>query len=617
MQFEERIPSRRAEIDALRQMSLESLSDVAAASAAFDRVIADMREHGDTWRSRAQPILDAMKQKRQRWGDWAPLAKEQSALMLHFFGRKAKADGSEKIEGVIHEFGRRLRERRTELWNEEFPNFSLRTAKEIVLIQDARLRRGENRVHAMQHIQGAFVGLKHDWELLRLGGPRYTLQERLRKQSPVRQYDVMMRQLERDIPRLVKSAPKARPARLDDVAFLWREALVRTEVLWREGSSFQDKIAFLRKYGNGMVDDAEIDVMIVADERENFIALATSDVLNGLRSRVAQQQERREETERRERARLYHPALDMFRMEARGMYRSALNASFWKKDVPREVREHVFSGVERTEEERLKELVTDVAACRRMLGMVSTAYARAKTVEDQLYLEGKAPEKKVKARQLRSVIDRYLKAEEKEVTAWNNAKYADGWGISPSQRNDVLRYEFRQFCKLGERAFQDEEFLSAPLGLRKAIVSWCFLRSRLRTFEIYTQWLIDENPALAQVVTNLPPVFVVPEIEKKQKHEDEDENEDEEDVEVSEEEKAALVLPVQAERTGDAAGGGAFDDIEPTSGADSGTRGGEENTDDDNTPAEVPVRPAEQEDEQGRASALDEHGAKLVKALSE
>ncbi len=617
--FNNDILVEHGEINTLLAMPMDTEEEVRAARETFDMVIANMKDYLEDWKKTVSPILDDLKAKNQRWGPWGGLSKEHGALVRRFFGRKAKAEGEETIEGVLQQLGRRLRERsreiREEKWNEEFPDFAADAAKLIINLQDARLRREQKRVDALNTIREDRLSMDDDWKVLRAGGPRLSREEREKGAwSPVHQYDVLLRDLERDIRALIKNAPHARPARLDDVAYLWREALLRTDSFWKPGLEFMEKVAFLKRYGSGEVKEEEIDAMIRTSQRERFIEVAQSDVLTDLRKRGVQRRERREYTERRERAQLYHPKLEMLRMDAKDMYRSAINARFWKDDVPMKRREALFAEGAVIEEEELQKLVKDpekdVSAYRRMFGMVNGTYKRVKEVEDPLYLEGKQPEGKVKTKQLRRVIERYLEAEEREIDAWKDAKNAPGWGIEPFKRDEVLHGDFDRFWHLGQRAFEDEGFRRADPALRSAIVRWIFARLRLRTLGVYAQWLIDENPDLARSFENMPREFRIPEKEVKEFGEDDDTDE----VEVSDAEKADRILPVQDDRTGDEAGGGAFEDIEGGAAVDIASREGSEGDDDS---AEGSSGGASERSVEGREAVLETKGSEAVKKLTQ
>jgi hypothetical protein len=610
------------EINRLLAMPIGTAEEVADARAAFDalKLTIGVRNRGVDpksgymvdWRQQISPILDGFKARKQRWDDsWKELVQWHKYLMDRFFGPKPE-EGEER-NGVLQAYGRQLRERsreiRQEAWQNEFPNFQLAVAKTIINIQDARMRQGDERLRTMIEIASTFSGTEEHWKVLRSGGPRISHEDRAKgERSAVNQYDYVLRSLARDITVLEKAALKARPTRLNEAAYLWRGALARTDVFWKPNVDYREKEDFLIRYGSGEVEEAEMAEMLRSIERENFETVAQSDVLDDLRARGEVKRERRAAIEREERRRLYHPALEMYRMEARNAYHNAIQHQF-KPDVPLEVREHIFSGKESVEDDVLREHVKDLKSCRLSLSVVNNLYARAKNVEDQLYTEGKVEKVKMKAKSFRLLLDRHAKFENDEVFTWKHAKFADGWGIPPAKRADVLHYEFSQFWNFGEKTFEE-----IPPRLQEPIRQWVFSRRNLRIMRQYIQWLIDENPTLAQAATNMPTVFSVPEKESPVDDESSDNPIDSAGGEITDADKADLVLPKQEARAGDEAGGGEFGESEDGAVLDAVSREVEVGEEQESGSVE-PAGEVVETNPEGREAALEESGNTIVRAL--
>lgn len=622
--FRNKIADLHLEVTALENVPCDTADEAEAAVREMKRVRGLIREYNKGWYRDVKPIYDRIMERLgyKGLGPWRGLKKDHFDLLNRFYGEKGD-DGTAVSEGVSQKQGRifwdRLRAFRAERWESEFPDFEMRVAQDIILLQDARLRKGEARVKAMNAFARNFAETEATWESLRKCGPYIPREERQRGQrSVVNRYDVALRQLRRDIDSLQEHAPQALAARLDDVANNWRRALAMTDLFWNDGVNHRDRIAFLRRYGSGEATEEEMSEVIREEEKQAFEVVAASDVFDRIRARGAEEMQDRREVERRERAQMYHPELELRRMDAKTMYRRALYGNFWKRETSREERMRLLPPNAAVENDELQQYVVPGVAgadgYRLSYKLASDSRERVKEVEDAMYIRSEAPEGAVKPKRLRKVLERYLGAEQKEDEAWKTATSPEVWGDVPFvNRKRTLRYEFEQFCRKGESAFDE-----IPSTHRKPIVAWIFARLRLKTLGEYTQWLLDENPNLAARVKNIPGVFRVPEErvddETLEEQDDAEQEQDDDGATVvrrkgrlSREDQRALTLPERVEPAQGEEGSGVFTEMgEIGPAADNADGGGGEE--------EEQAERAPEDGGEGRKEAVEMGAPEMIKA---
>ncbi len=548
--FEEAIAALGARIDAVAGMPLATEADVRAAREAFQQLHTDMNVYVQDWRTQVQPILDTL--EKGRWGAWGRVSKAHGALRRRFYGESATSDSSAR-DGVLQSFGERLKEREREIngtrWNQEFPEFSQSVANIILRVQDARLRSGDARVEAFEAIRDAVQHANAQWQALRVLGPKVSAGERARGEySPVRDYDGRLYALTEDVNRYRERAQRAPVSYLDDVARQWGNTLARIDALWVPGTEFNDRMNFLRKFAVQPMreSDAEFSAMIAPEKADEFLRFADGEVLRALRARGARTQEEEKRAEQQARARLYHPALEILRVQAKDVYHEALRGAFWKKSTSGVLRSRLLEEGVEIEDVDLHRYVNNIEQYRDAYRAVEEAYARVLDIENPLYTDGRAPEGATSAAALRAVLNTYHQAEEGEVRAWRDAIHAKVWKSAYSARPAKLHGVFREYQRVGSRAFE-----IVPRNLRGLVATWVIARMRLRATGEYTQWMLDENPNLVSHIQNLPSVFRVARAVS-----------DEPGQVLTTEEKEALTLPVQEVPNEDNQGGGAFENFD-------------------------------------------------------
>lgn len=457
------------------------------ARAQVEGLVKNFKMYNDQWDERAKPHL-------QDGETWLPIWQE--AVEAHRGAHRAYAA---------------VKDRRGEFMNAAAQDWEVNRVRfdgKLDVLRTrliaAQMKRGDERQAELEGIREYYIGIREEWDDLFQQAPR---ELKVLEDSPVRKLGGVVRAIGRNLEELLNQKD-AYVLRAQEAYGELGRAAISAFGCWNNGKTFAQRGAFLHKYLENQIQDADPEFSEFVTNREVFIQIVAP--LAAAKSEIDVQENRRqgraEEREKnRQRRNLRHPWLFNLRADRQDLFDEIIEGKFWKQETPPEERRRLIRVGERIADDdaalvaAVRSVDQAIPTFRRALSRLAEAKAGIIAFEDRLLTEEQEPVVPMDVEQLRRLGREYAHANGDEYRALQAILALDGWKIADSEERRKAVGEYWRYPnrKTAEKLTDNPDAFREPLNAWRAAVE-----QKLNRRDAF-RWALERNRELIPTLGTL------------------------------------------------------------------------------------------------------------------